>query len=173
MIYKAHSNSFLQEINLESSIVFVLLPRAISILYLICFFSGKCHNTPKVSQPKVVFEFDSYYWTTPGTFCPDNLKLRPRLTRLAKISSLEWRGENIPEKQVSGSHICNTWNLTLGMMHHYYLKGGECCAEHTSGQNSFILQLQSQVATGKWTIDQELGHRSFSAGISEEQSPVL
>lgn len=77
------------------------------------------------------------------------MKLRLRSTRLAKINWLKLRIENIPEKQVSGSHICTTWNLTLGMMHHYYLKTGKCWVEHTSGQNSSNLLLHSQLAPRK------------------------
>lgn len=33
MIYKLHSNSFLQEINLNSSILLILLPSVTAILY--------------------------------------------------------------------------------------------------------------------------------------------
>lgn len=77
------------------------------------------------------------------------MKLRLRSTRLAKTNWLELKVENIPEKQVSGSHICNTWNLTLRMMHHCYLKTGKCWVQHTSGQNSSNLLLHSQLAPPK------------------------
>lgn len=162
MIYKLHSNRCLQEVNLNSSILLILLPSVARILCLKFFCSklGKCCNTPNMSWPKIVFNLiQSYWWMTPVTFCPDNLKLRLRSIRLANL--LEQRVENIPEKQVSGSHICNTWNLTLGMMQLYYLKTGECWVEHMSGQNSSDLHLHSQLATGKWATDQEFGHGLF------------